>query len=191
MGRNRTKIDAGAGVVRVGAARALAGVAAAVFQGAAPSTFSPRGAGVGSLGDVDAIVYYSTAHAADFTPSPWNGYTTAQGATLSFNLGGHGATIAPVVVIPGSTVTKPTDPTATDYSFQGWFTAASGGVAFDFTAPLRGDTTAYAHWAATGLAATGTDQTPLILVGGGVLLAGLALVGAAAVTTRRRRANTD
>lgn len=167
-----------------------AGMVSAVFQGAAPSTFSPRGAGVGSLGDVDATVYYSSAHAADFTPSPWNGYVTAPGATLTFAMGGHGATIAPVVVIPGGTVTEPTDPTATDFAFTGWFTTASGTTPYDFTAPLEGDATAYAQWTATGLAATGADQAPLALFGGGVLLVGLSLVIAAGVIVRRRRAIT-
>lgn len=167
------------------------GMVSAVFQGAAPSTFTPRGVGVGSLGDVNATVYYSGAHAVDFTPSPWNGYTSAAGATLTFALGGHGSAIAPTVVIPGSTIPEPTDPAAADFAFQGWFTAASGGVPFDFTAPLSGDATAHARWAATGLAATGADQAPLALVGGGVLLVGLILVIIAGAVTRRRRSTTD
>lgn len=167
------------------------GMASAVFQGAAPSTFSPRGPGVGSFGDVATTVYYSSAYAADFTPSPWNGYTTALGATLTFALAGHGAAIAPIVVIPGSTVPKPTDPAATDYAFQGWFTTASGAAPYDFTAPMASDATAYARWAATGLAATGAEQGPAMIVGSGVLLLGLALVITAAVTARRRRAKAE
>ena len=167
------------------------GMVSAVFQGAAPSTFSPRGPGVGSFGDVATTVYYSSAYAADFTPSPWNGYTTALGATLTFALAGHGAAIAPIVVIPGITVPTPTDPAATDYAFQGWFTTASGAAPYDFTAPMASDATAYARWAATGLAATGAEQGPAMIVGSGVLLLGLALVITAAVTARRRRAKAE
>ncbi|MBB5633525.1 putative repeat protein (TIGR02543 family) [Cryobacterium mesophilum] len=166
------------------------GMASVVFQGPAPLGFTGRGGGSGSFGDVDTTVYYSSAHAADFAPSPWNGYVTAPGATLNFNMGGHGTAIAPVVVIPGNTVPQPTGPMAADFAFQGWFTTATGTTPYDFTVPLEGDATAYAQWTATGLAATGADRAPLALFGGGVLLVGLSLVIAAGVIARRRRAIT-
>ncbi len=162
------------------------GMSTAVFQGAAPSTFTARSAGNGSFGDVNTTVYYSSAHAGDFTPSPWNGYNTVQGATLSFDMGGHGTAIAPVVVIPGNTAPKPTDPSATDFHFEGWFSAASGGTPFDFTASLTGDATAFAQWQSTTLAATGTEPAPWLLVGGGLLAAGLALLTVRRMSGRRR-----
>ena len=41
------------------------------------------------------------------------------------------------------------DPTRTGYKFDGWFTAAEGGSAYDFNAALASDTTVYAHWTRT------------------------------------------
>ncbi|HEU4849333.1 MAG TPA: leucine-rich repeat protein, partial [Terrimesophilobacter sp.] len=161
------------------------GMVSAVFQGAAPSAFSPRGAGVGSLGDVDATIYYSSAHAADFTPSPWNGYNTAPGATLTFAMGGHGTPIAPAVVVPGGTVPQPADPAATGYTFDGWFTTATGDEPFDFTTPLTGDAATYARWSTSDLAATGAESALLAIGGGALLLVGLLALFSAAYRTRR------
>lgn len=168
-----------------------AGMSTVVFQGAAPTTFTARAAGVGSFGDVNATVYYSSSHAGDFTPSPWNGYNTVQGSTLSFDMGGHGTAIAPVVVIPGTTVPKPADPTATDFHFEGWFAAATGGVPFDFTPALTSDATAFAQWKSTTLAGTGAAPAPWLLAGGGLLSAGIALLATRRTLARRRarRAN--
>lgn len=41
------------------------------------------------------------------------------------------------------------DPTRTGYSFDGWYTAAEGGTAYDFNAALTSDTVVYAHWTKT------------------------------------------
>lgn len=154
-----------------------ASLTSAVFQGGAPSTFTPRSAGNGSFGDQNVTVYYPSAHVADFTPSPWQGYVSASGATLNFNLGGHGSAIPGVTVIPGAappaSTVPPAEPVALGYHFQGWFTSATGGAAFDFTTPFRGDATAYARWASDpALAATGADPLPLFAVGGLILLLG-------------------
>ena len=49
----------------------------------------------------------------------------------------------------GNTVTEPADPTRTGYIFDGWFTADSGGTAWDFTTDaVTGDTTLHAQWTA-------------------------------------------
>lgn len=160
----------------------------AVLQGGAPGTVTARSSGHGSFGDQDVTVYYSSAHAADFTPSPWQGYVTAQGATVTFDLGGHGAAIQPITAIPGGIVSAPANPTATDYTFQGWFTSATGGTPFSFSGPLNSDATAYARWAATGLAATGSEPARLIL--GGVALTLLGVLALLAVALRKRRARS-
>lgn len=171
-----------------------AGMTSVVFQGAAPMTFTPRTGALPSLGDVDAIVYYSSAHAADFTPSPWQGYVSAPGLTLDFDLGGHGSAIADITVIPSSAapanLAPPATPAATGYVFQGWFTAATGGTAFDFTAPLRTDTTAFARWAPDpALAATGVDSLPLLIAGGSLLVVGIIVL--LALKLRRRSTTSD
>jgi uncharacterized repeat protein (TIGR02543 family) len=163
-----------------------ASLTSAVFQGGAPSTFTPRSAGNGSLGDHDVTVYYPSAHAADFTPSPWQGYVTAQGATLRFNLGGHGTALPSVTVIPGESASAPASPTAAGYTFRGWFTSATGSTPFDFDTALNGDATAYAQWTGSGLAATGSDPLPLLTAGGLLSLIGalILIVGARIGRTR-------
>lgn len=184
-GTNLTSVTIPASVTEIGdRAFDSASLTSAVFQGGAPSTFTARSTGHGSFGDQDVTVYYSSAHGADFTPSPWQGYVTAQGAILTFDLGGHGPTITPAVVIPGGVVPAPTDPVASGYTFLGWFTTTTGDVPYDFAAPLNGDATAYAHWAASGLAETGSDPLPLIIAGGLLSLIG-ALVLMVGVRTRR------
>lgn len=69
------------------------------------------------------------------------------GATLTFNMNGHGDVIEPKTVAVGGTVTAPTDPTATGYTFGGWYTDAGCTSKFTFGA-LSADTTVYAKWTA-------------------------------------------
>ena len=74
--------------------------------------------------------------------------------TLTFNL--HGgqpqANFPPQTVTAGTAATEPPyTPTRTGYSFTGWFTAATGGTAFDFATPIYNDTTVHAQWEAIPL----------------------------------------
>ncbi|RSX53379.1 internalin [Bifidobacterium dolichotidis] len=57
-----------------------------------------------------------------------------------------GTTVANQTVTSGSTVAAPQSPTHFGYTFAGWFTAANGGTKFDFSTPITGDLTLYAHW---------------------------------------------
>lgn len=53
----------------------------------------------------------------------------------------------------GSAATQPTNPTRRGYSFDGWFTSAEGGTEYDFSTPITGDLTLYAHWTLTATGA--------------------------------------
>jgi len=65
--------------------------------------------------------------------------------TVSFHTDGSGVPSAQVR--HGRLVTEPgQNPTRGSYVFAGWHTAASGGTAFDFGAPITGNTTVYARW---------------------------------------------
>ena len=96
-------------------------------------------------------------------------------------------------MIPGESVPAPAAPSATGFTFEGWFASSAHADVFDFTAPLAsGETTAYAVWSATGggdsgdsnegesgteLASTGSDTAQLALTGGVALtLASLGLL---------------
>lgn len=166
-------------------------LASVVMQGAAPTIVAASANG--SFGDAAGkIVYYPVAFAAQYV-SPWEEYMTAPGATVSFDLDGNGSAIEAVTVIPGQSVAAPADPTATGYTFVGWFTASDYATAFDFGALLEaGASVAFAEWVAAGapgdategpaLAATGSDVSPLVWTGALALLIG----GVALVLMRRR-----
>jgi len=65
--------------------------------------------------------------------------------TVTFNANG-GSEVAPVYVVHENKVAKPTDPVRSSYTFAGWYTAAEGGVQYDFNAAVTEDTTLYARW---------------------------------------------
>lgn len=65
--------------------------------------------------------------------------------TVSFDCGGKAEGTSKVVQY-GKTVTKPADPKADGYQFEGWYTQENGGVPFDFDKIITEDVTVYAHW---------------------------------------------
>lgn len=130
--------------------------------------------------------------------------------TVTFDSQG-GSDVDPVAADYGTTVTEPTEPTRSGYTFDGWYSAESGGAEWSFAAPVTADTTLYAQWSvvvpvvvptsapvqaivpaqgsattpAQALASTGSDLASWPLIGSVLLL-----IGGAAMTlamTRRRR----
>lgn len=168
-----------ASVTQIGTLAFLAGtgiLGSAVMQGPAPTIAAASASGSFSSDPSDKIIYYPVAFAAQYT-DPWQEYTTRPGATLVFELDGHGSAVDGITVIPGESVPAPTFPSASGYTFAGWFTTDDFSTPFDFGADLVvGETTAYAQWVSTGssggaddgsggadgpeLAATGTDISP-------------------------------
>lgn len=65
--------------------------------------------------------------------------------TVSFDYGGKAEGTSEVVQY-GKMVTKPADPKADGYQFDGWYTQKNGGIQFDFSRPIKEDVTVYAHW---------------------------------------------
>ena len=65
--------------------------------------------------------------------------------TVSFECGDPEKKTSKVVEYEGI-VTPPDDPTADGYQFKGWYTQENDGELFDFTQPIKGDVTVYAHW---------------------------------------------
>ena len=63
-----------------------------------------------------------------------------------FNRNDGSDKITLVKVEKGKTVSKPDDPTRTDYSFLGWFTDINGVTAYDFSKPVVQNTIIYAAW---------------------------------------------
>ncbi len=185
-GHELTSVVIPASVTQIGTLAFLsngATLTSVVMQGPAPTIAAASANGSFSSDPSDKTIYYPVAFAAQYT-SPWQGYTTAMGATLDFDLDGNGSAIAGVTVIPAQSVPAPAAPTAAGFTFGGWFTASDFATPFDFGAPLAaGQTTAFAQWLTAGtaggpaLAATGVDTSPLVWTGAmALLVAGIALV---------------
>jgi len=71
--------------------------------------------------------------------------------TVTFDLNYTGSPAAPpaVTVVEGKTVARPTpDPTRADWTFNGWFTAATGGTPWDFDTPITANRPLFAQWTA-------------------------------------------
>ena len=71
--------------------------------------------------------------------------------TVTFDKNGHGTAPDPQVVQYEGHATEPKEPkadvpTADGFTFKGWYTEPEGGEAFDFTAEITEDKTAYAQW---------------------------------------------
>lgn len=65
--------------------------------------------------------------------------------SVNFDSNG-GSAVASQSVKYGSKASRPTDPTRAGHTFQGWYTARSGGSKYDFGTAVTGDVTLYAHW---------------------------------------------
>lgn len=66
--------------------------------------------------------------------------------TVSFDLGYQGMTLDAQKVVAGYTAAEPKAPTRQNYIFEGWYTAANGGVRFEFDTEIHADMTLFAHW---------------------------------------------
>ncbi|GAA3891778.1 hypothetical protein GCM10022381_37030 [Leifsonia kafniensis] len=68
-----------------------------------------------------------------------------QKSTVRFDSQG-GSTVAAVSVDNGTVIKAPKSPTRTGYTFAGWYTKATGGSKWNFSAKVTSNVTAYAHW---------------------------------------------
>ena len=66
--------------------------------------------------------------------------------TCHLNYGKDDMTYGVYTVRHGQTVARPTDPSRDMYKFVGWYDAAEGGSAWDFSQPVTADMDLYAHW---------------------------------------------
>ncbi len=162
------------------------------FLGAAPSM------GNGSLGSAEGLLVSFFARYGP--PTVIGGFTTPQWSTetdryntqalvdVSYSTNGGDGLAPPDSQPPvGSTFSAPADPSWAGHTFTGWFTAASGGTAWNFgTDIVSTDITLYAQWSSIPtLAATGIDMTQQSRITDGA--ATMLLLGIAAIIIHRRR----
>lgn len=74
----------------------------------------------------------------------WDTYTPSY--SVSFNMNGHGDAISDQCVQSGTTIAQPTAPTATGYTFAGWYADAACTQEWNFFTPITAATTLYAKW---------------------------------------------
>lgn len=66
---------------------------------------------------------------------------------VTFNMQGYGDAIDPVGAVSGATISAPTDPTTTDYTFGGWYKESECEHIWDFANDaVDGNTVLYAKW---------------------------------------------
>ena len=66
--------------------------------------------------------------------------------TVTFNVGDHGTAPAPQKVENGGKATKPENPTAKGWRFDGWYTDERYTARYDFDKAVTANTTLYAKW---------------------------------------------
>lgn len=66
--------------------------------------------------------------------------------TVTFNVGDHGTAPAPQKVENGGKATKPENPTAKGWCFDGWYTDERCTARYDFDKAVTANTTLYAKW---------------------------------------------
>ena len=96
-------------------------------------------------------------------------YTVAKQYEVTFKAN-NGSQDTVVKVFDGKTVAKPSDPSKAGFAFASWFADEALTSAYDFDAPVTGDVTLYAKWAAvhkvTFVYGTGADDLVVEVVDG-------------------------
>jgi len=96
--------------------------------------------------ETTTITYDRTLYAKWTQNSSGGGESTTK-YIVTFDVNGHGTAPANQTISKGGIVTKPTDPSATGYTFGGWYKEASCTNAWNFTTDtVNGATTLYAKW---------------------------------------------
>ena len=80
--------------------------------------------------------------------------------TVTYNANGHGTAPSAQTILSGSKYTKPSNPTASGYTFGGWYTNSACTTAYDFNTAVTADITLYAKWTAVSTTPAPTTPTP-------------------------------
>ena len=98
-----------------------------------------------SAGNKTATLTITDAHSKKCTIT-LSGTATPPTYTVTFNANGHGTAPAAQTVSQGDKATEPTAPTATGYTFGGWYKESNCTNAFDFNTAINANITLYAKW---------------------------------------------
>lgn len=98
----------------------------------------------GNLSVEDGKIYTITGGSENAYTGTWDTYV--QSYSVSFNMNGHGNAVSDQCVQSGATIARHTAPTATGYTFAGWYIDADCTQEWDFSTPVTVATTLYAKW---------------------------------------------
>ena len=121
----------------------------------------------------------------DYPNSQWTAYT--YDVKVTFNANGYGTAPTAKTVLKGAKVSAPTEPTATGYTFGGWYKESGCTNAWNFTTDVvNEDITLYAKW---------TEKTYAVTIsagnGGTVSPSGSQTIGQVTKTTVTATANDN
>ena len=118
-------------------------------NGTATFTVAPK-AGL-AVGNYNETLTVSTNQSTNATVSLSFSVTAAPNYTVTFNPNDGTVSETSRLVAPGAAVgTLPTPTRSGSYSFDGWYTAASGGIQISAGTTVSANVTYYAHWTYTG-----------------------------------------
>ena len=107
------------------------------------------------------FVYNSSGYKGDGSESTSQGSLTITKLwKVQFNMNGHGSAIDNQYIFPGNTASTPSTPSATGYTFGGWYTNEACTSAYNFSTAVTGDITLYAKWTANTYTITYSPATP-------------------------------
>ncbi|GAA3875322.1 hypothetical protein GCM10022381_17510 [Leifsonia kafniensis] len=126
----------------------------------APAT-APEGSGytfTGWFTDAAATMAFNFSSVISGDTIIYAGWTKnpAPTANVIFSMNGHGAQVDSQAIAIGSLATAPKTPSASGYTFTGWFTDAAATQKFDFITPISGTTSLYAGWTKNPVVTTTT-----------------------------------
>ena len=88
--------------------------------------------------------YTCDGKSRDCSNGTWDTYTPSY--SVSFNMNGHGDAVSDLCVQSGAAITQPATPTATGYTFAGWYADAACTQEWNFSTPVTAATMLYAKW---------------------------------------------
>ena len=124
-------------------------------NGTAAFTVTPK-TGL-AVGNYDETLTVSTDQSTHATVELSFAVTAAPNYTVTFNPNGGTVSETSRSVAPGAAVgTLPTPARSGSYSFDGWYTAASGGTQISASTTVSANVSYYAHWTYTGGGGSGS-----------------------------------
>ena len=112
----------------------------------------------GGTFDQDPSAYVAEGYEAVEDSGVWT--VQRKTYTITFDVNGGNDSNSTSTTKSDGTVTLPSDPTRSGYTFKGWYTASSGGTKVTASTVFTADTTVYAQWTQNYSGGGGGSYTP-------------------------------